>query len=132
MNWKEVADRLTGECMARLKQAMGSDSPDEATLAQARATLKALEIAISLGDEEPKIAEREAADIRAFLELDQAMRSEAAGRALAARLREGEVALEGAAGVRLHDLLLRAVVARLRLVNPRYIAARQRRAESSY
>jgi hypothetical protein len=50
---------------------------------------KALEIAISLGDEEPKIAEREAADIRAFLELDQAMRSEAAGRALAARLREG-------------------------------------------
>ncbi len=137
MNDRGVPEALIREAIRHLREVSVPAIGDVVAQAEARTALRALEIAVALAREGPRIEAREAADIQAFLGLDEATApgmatGDLAKRELAKRLREGHVPLEGAAGIRLHDLMLRGVAARLRLVNPRYITARQKRAESSY
>jgi hypothetical protein len=132
MNWQSWAEALIDENLERLRDSLSRDALDGNSLAGARIALRALSCAFALSAHEPKIRAREAADISALGVFATDSRPQDPSGALARLIRSDQLSLDSAAALRLHDALLRATAARLRLVNPRYITARQRRAESSY
>jgi hypothetical protein len=71
------------------------------------------------------------AEIAALLGEPVSADPSAARRQLAQAIRARKIAPDTPEAVRLRDHLLAATAARLRLVNLKYMAARQRRAESS-
>jgi len=98
----------------------------------ALAALRALAIAQAELTSDPAIAGREVAEIEALLGRRFEGDAMAARRALAEAIRARRVPADGPAEVRLRDHLLKAAANRLRLINPKYMTRRQRRAESSY
>jgi len=130
--WLEFSDELIDRSLARLRSALAHETFGPEQLSQARQASKLLELAMNLHRAEHNFAGRDAKETAAFLDLDGETDLALATRELARRIRSGSVRLDGPEAVRLHDLLLRGVVAKLRAIHPRYITARQRRAESSY
>jgi hypothetical protein len=100
--------------------------------AAAQAAFRALAIAKAELDADPATIVRELAEIEGLLGRDFAGDLPAAQRALAAEIRARRIPADPAGHVRLRDHLLNAAAHRLRLVNPKYMTRRQRRAESSY
>lgn len=104
----------------------------EGDRAAAQAAFRALAIAKAELGADPATVARELAEIEGLLGRDFAGDLTAAQRALAADIRARRMPVDAAAGVRLRDHLLNAAAHRLRIVNPKYMTRRQRRAESSY
>lgn len=98
----------------------------------AQAAFRALAIAKAELESDPATIARELAEIQGLLGRDFAGDLDAAQRALAAEVRARRFPADPAANVRLRDHLLSAAAHRLRIVNPKYMTRRQRRAESSY
>ena len=132
MNRHQLARSLIEQCLQRLKDLLAQDEPGSKVTGEAKTALRMLELAIGLEAEASRIDEREAGDIATYLAIDPGTSPQTTRSELVRRLRAREIPVDGPAAVRLHDLLLRGVVGRLRQINPRYITSRQRRAESSY
>lgn len=124
----ELIERAIEILRARvLPHAAGSPDRDAAL-----AALRALAIAQAELASDPAIAVREAAEIEGLLGQTFGGDAAAARGALAQAIRARSLAADGPVQVRLRDHLLKAAANRLRLTNPKYMARRQRRAESSY
>lgn len=92
---------------------------------------RALSIVQAASHEHGEQAKREVAEIAALLGEPPSEDPTAARRQLARAIRARQFAPGTPDAVRLRDHLLSMTAARLRLVNLKYMAARQRRAESS-
>ena len=135
MTHKTLLNATPVELMERALEVLRAKLPDalaEGDRAAARAAFRALAIAKTELESDPATIARELTEIEGLLGRDFAGDLDAAQRALAAEIRTRRIPADPAAGVRLRDHLLNAAAHRLRVVNPKYMTRRQRRAESSY
>lgn len=124
----QLLERCMETLRARLLPHVASTPDHEAALI----ALRALAIAQADLASDPATLARETAEIEALLGANLGGDATSARRALAQAIRARRLPNDGPAEVRLRDHLLKATANRLRLINPKYMTRRQRRAESSY
>lgn len=132
MKWLQAIHVLGDGCLDQALALLAAEPRRADAVASVRAVLRVLQIVRTLEASEPTIQARQNTDLAALLKENGFSDFDEADRELARLIRAGALQLDASGMVRLRDALLRATASRLRLVNPRHMTARQRRAESSY